>query len=84
MSDKSHAEHRQSVVGAAQEWIADRDDEVGGGVITAWVMVVEVMAPDGRRVLARISGNGIGTSELTSWQRRGMLAEAAETWADGA
>lgn len=79
MSDE-HQVHRDAIVAAAQEWMASRSDEVGGSVITAWVMVIEVVAPNGERALARVSGTGVGAQEVTKWLRRGMLAEAAEDW----
>jgi hypothetical protein len=68
---------------AIQEWMTSPahggPSAMDNGIVTAWVAVVEVAAPDGARHLARIAGTGVdGDDHTTEWQRRGMLLVASE------
>lgn len=54
-------------------------EELDGAILTGWVLVGEVMFPDGTRGLIRWSG----PEAITGWLRDGMLHEALHgEWSD--
>lgn len=68
---------------AIQEWMTSPlhggPSAMDNGIVTAWIAVVEVVAPNGQKHLARIAGTGVdGDDDTTEWQRRGMLLTAGE------
>jgi hypothetical protein len=62
---------------AIEAWCTDDHDEPS--TLAHVVVIVEMQTLSGRRWLHRLSATGTeGADELTTWLRRGMLAEALE------
>ena len=66
---------------AVHEAVSSYIDE--GGLVVGWTLMLDVVAPDGRRCLATRSGGGHdGTEPPTAWTALGMLRSGMQDCED--